>query len=157
MNILKELKEFSIKGNVVDMAVGVMIGAAFATIINSLVQDILSPVIGLFSAKASFSDLFILLKAGANGGPYNSLADAKADAAITMNIGLFLNAFINFSIVTIVLFLIVKATNRLRRPQAATTDLISMKECPFCFSSISVKALRCPLCTSDLANDSISK
>ena len=152
MKIIRELKEFAVKGNVVDMAVGIMIGASFATVINSLVKDIISPVIGLFTSKADFSTLFIVLRNGTKGGPYAALADAQADHATTMNIGLLINAFISFTIVAFILFFIVKATNKLKRPQAVTTDPITTMECRYCLSTIAMKALRCPYCTADLVD-----
>ena len=154
MKIIRELKEFAVKGNVVDMAVGIMIGASFATVINSIVKDIIGPLIGFFVARVNFSNLFLVLRSGPKGGPYNSFADAQADSAVTMNIGLFINAFISFIIVAFILFFIVKATNKLKRPQAVTTDPTTTMECRYCLSTIAIKAVRCPYCTSDLVDTS---
>ncbi|MCA1586655.1 MAG: large conductance mechanosensitive channel protein MscL [Acidobacteria bacterium] len=116
--MFKEFKEFALKGNVVDLAVGIMIGGAFGTIVNSLVNDILMPPIGLAIGGADFSDLFAVLREGVRPGPYASLAEAKAAGAITMNVGVFINAVITFVIVAFALFSIVKAMNVARRQQA---------------------------------------
>jgi large conductance mechanosensitive channel len=146
--MLKEFKEFAMKGNVLDMAIGIIIGAAFGTIVTSLVNDILMPPIGLLLGKVDFSNLFITLK----GGQFLTLAQAKAAGATTINYGTFINTVINFLIVAFAVFLVVRQVNRLRRqpapvPAAAPTT----KECPYCFSTIAIKATRCPHCTSDLA------
>ncbi len=149
--MLKEFKEFAVRGNVVDMAVGIVIGAAFGTIINSLVTDVLTPPIGLLLGNIDFSNLFIVLKEGTKAaGPYATPAAAKAAGAVTINYGLFINTIISFLIVAFAVFLLVRNINRLKRqketPQAAPTT----KECPYCVSTIPIKATRCPQCTSEL-------
>jgi len=139
--MLKEFKEFAVKGNVVDMAVGIIIGAAFGRIISSFVNDILMPPIGLLMGKVDFSSLFINL----SGKSFDSLASARAVGAATINYGLFVNSIIDFIIVAFAIFLVIRQINRLQRHPEPVT-----KECPYCFSKISVKALRCPNCTSEL-------
>lgn len=146
--MLKEFKEFALKGNVVDMAVGIIIGAAFGTIVKSLVDDILMPPIGLLLGNVDFSNLFVVLKEGKVAGPYVSVAAAKQAGAVTLNVGLFINTVISFLIVAFSVFLVVKGMNRLKR-QAPPPDPTT-KECPFCISSIPLKAVRCPHCTSEL-------
>jgi large conductance mechanosensitive channel len=141
--MLKEFKEFAMKGNVLDMAVGIIIGAAFGKIITSLVNDILMPPIGLLFGKLDFSNLFINL----SGTDYKSLAEAKNAGAATLNYGLFLNNIIDFLIVSFAIFLLVKQVNRLKREEVKEQ---TEKECPFCFSTISKKAIRCPSCTSQI-------
>jgi large conductance mechanosensitive channel len=142
--MLKEFKEFILRGNVLDLAVAVIIGAAFGAIVNSFVQDILMPPIGLLLGRVDFSNLFINL----SGTPYTSLADAKAAGAATINYGLFLNAIINFLIISLAIFLVVKAANKLQKPRPAEAP--TTKECPYCCSTIPIKATRCPNCTSEL-------
>ena len=133
------------KGNVLDMAIGIIIGVAFGKIVTSVVNDLLMPPIGLLLGKVDFSSLFINL----SGKSYASLAEAKAAGAATMNIGVFLNTVIDFIIVAFVIFLVVKQINRLQRP-AAVPAAPTTKECPYCLSVISIKATRCPHCTSEL-------
>ncbi len=144
--MLKEFKEFAMRGNVLDMAVGIIIGAAFGGIVTSLVNDILMPPLGLFLGKVDFANLFITLK----GEQYATLAHAKAAGATTINYGLFCNAVINFLIVAFAIFLLVRQVNRLRRQPAPAPAAPTTRDCPYCFSSISIKALRCPNCTSEL-------
>ena len=140
--MLKEFKEFAMRGNVLDMAIGIIIGAAFGKIISSFVADILMPPLGLLLGKVDFSGLFISLS-----GTYPSLAAAKAAGAPTLNYGLFLNTVIDFLIVAFAIFLLVKQVNRFTaKPAPAPTT----KDCPFCASAISIKATRCPHCTSEL-------
>jgi large conductance mechanosensitive channel len=142
--MFKEFKEFIMRGNVLDLAVGIVIGAAFGKIVTSLVTDILLPPIGVVMGKVDFSNLFIDL----SGHGYPSVAAAKAAGAATINYGLFLNTLVDFLIVAFVIFLVVKQANRLKRPApvaAATT-----KECPFCHTNIPIAATRCPNCTSQL-------
>lgn len=146
--MFKEFKEFAMRGNVVDMAVGIIIGAAFGTIVGSLVNDIIMPPIGLLLGNVDFSDLFVVLKEGAATGPYPTLAAAKAAGAVTLNYGAFVNTVINFLIVAFAVFLLIKNINKLRRPAPAAEP--TTKNCPFCFSTIPIKAVRCPNCTSDL-------
>lgn len=140
--MLKEFKEFAMRGNVIDMTAGIIIGAAFGRIVTSLVNDIVMPPIGLILGKVDFSSLFINL----TGTSYASLQQAKAAGAATINYGLFLNVVLDFLIVAFVLFLLVRQINRLKRQPAAPTT----KECPYCLSGIPLKATRCPHCTSQL-------
>ncbi|MBC7259712.1 MAG: large conductance mechanosensitive channel protein MscL [Chloroflexi bacterium] len=142
--MLREFKEFAMRGNVVDMAVGIIIGAAFGKIITSLVNDILMPPIGLLLGGVDFGDLYLNL----SGGSYASLAEAKAAGAATINYGAFLNTVIDFIIVAFAIFLVVRAINRMRRQPAPAEP--TTKECPFCLSKIPLKATRCPFCTSEL-------
>jgi large conductance mechanosensitive channel len=144
--MLKEFREFALRGNVLDLAVGVIIGAAFGKIVSSFVADILMPPLGLVLGGANFSNLFVSL----NGTPYASLADAQAAGAPTVNYGLFINNIIDFLIVAFVIFLIIRAVNRLSKPKAAP-EAPSTKLCPYCQSGIAIKATRCPHCTSELA------
>ncbi len=149
--MLKEFKEFAVKGNVVDMAVGIIIGAAFGTIVTSLVADILMPPIGMFLGNIDFSNLFIVLKEGTKAaGPYVSLAAAKAAGAVTINYGLFINTIITFVIVAFAVFLLVRGINRLKRQEEAAPAVPTTKECPYCVSAVPIKATRCPHCTSEL-------
>ena len=142
--MLKEFKEFVIKGNVIDLAVGIIIGIAFGAIVTSLVNDIIMPPIGLLLGKINFSDLFINL----SGTAYPSLKAAKDAGAATINYGVFLNAVINFIIVAFVVFLLVKQVNRVKKEPAPAEP--NTKECKYCLSNIPVKATRCPHCTSQL-------
>ncbi len=146
--MFKEFKEFAVKGNVVDMAVGIIIGGAFGTIVKSLVEDIIMPPIGLILGGVDFSNIFLILKQGATPGPYAALADAKSAGAVTMNFGLFMSGVISFLIVAFAVFVLVKGINRLRRQDVAPE--INTKNCQFCLSSIPIKAIRCAHCTSQL-------
>ena len=148
--MLKEFKEFALRGNVMDMAVGIIIGAAFGTIINSLVQDVLMPPIGLLLGNVDFSNIFVVLKEGKVAGPYASVAAAKAAGAVTTNIGVFINTLISFVIIAFAVFLLVKTMNRLRRQEEAPAAAPTTKECTYCSTSIPIKATRCPHCTSEL-------
>ncbi|UCF30481.1 MAG: large conductance mechanosensitive channel protein MscL [bacterium] len=148
--MFKEFKEFAIKGNVVDMAVGIIIGAAFGTIVKSLVSDIIMPPIGLLLGNVDFSNLFIVLKEGAQAGPFATLADAQSAGAVTMNYGLFANTVISFVIVAWAVFMVIKSINRLKREEEAPPAEPTTRECPFCFSTIAIRATRCPNCTSQL-------
>ena len=144
--MLKEFKEFAMRGNVLDMAIGIIIGAAFGKIITSFVNDVLMPPIGLVLGKVDFSNLFINL----SGKSYDTLAAAKAASAATINYGLFLNTVIDFVIVAFAIFLLVKQVNRLQRKPEAPPAAPATKDCPYCLSSIALKATRCPHCTSEL-------
>lgn len=141
--MLKEFKEFAMRGSMLDLAIGIVLGAAFGRIITSLVNDILMPPIGLMLGGLDFASLFISLR----GGPYPSIAAAKAAGAPTINYGIFLSAMIDFVIVAFVLFLVVRQVNRMRRDPEPTA---TTKPCPFCVSTIPIGAVRCPQCTSDL-------
>jgi large conductance mechanosensitive channel len=148
--MLKEFREFAMRGNVIDMAVGIIIGAAFGTIVNSLVQDVIMPPIGLLLGQVDFSNIFVVLKEGKVAGPYASVAVAKSAGAVTMNIGVFVNTIISFIILAFAIFLLVKTINRLRRQEEAPPPTPTTKECSYCFSKIPIKATRCPQCTSEL-------
>ncbi len=150
MGLLKEFKEFAVKGNAVDMAVGIVIGAAFGKIVDSLVKDVIMPPIGLLLGKVDFTNLFMVLYDGKVPGPYISLKAAQDAGAVTLNVGLFINVLISFIIVSFAVFMLVKGINKLR-DVTGTAAAAGKKDCPFCFSSISVKATRCPNCTSELA------
>lgn len=150
--MLREFKTFAMRGNVVDMAVGIIIGGAFGTIVSSLVSDVLMPPIGMLLHGADFPDLFLVLREGAAAGPYANLAAAQKAGAVTVNYGLFINNVVSFLIVAWTVFLLVKGINRLRDewgnpvpPTAPTT-----KNCPYCRSDIHLEATRCPQCTSSL-------
>jgi large conductance mechanosensitive channel len=146
----KEFKEFAIKGNAVDLAVGVIIGAAFGGIVQSLVKDIIMPPIGLLTGGLDFSNKFVVLKAGANGvTQFTNQADAVKTGAITWNYGIFLTLVVNFIIVAFCIFLVVRAMNKMKRP-APDAPAVS-KECPACTMTIPIKASRCPHCTTELA------
>jgi large conductance mechanosensitive channel len=142
--MLREFKEFAVRGSVIDLAIGIIIGAAFGKIVTSFVNDILMPPIGLLLGKVDFSNLYINL----SSGQYATLADAQAAGAVTINYGLFLNTVLDFIIVAFVIFLLVRQINRMRRVEepAAPTS----KECPYCLSAIPLQATRCPHCTSQL-------
>jgi large conductance mechanosensitive channel len=148
--MLKEFKDFIMRGNVLDMAVGIIMGVAFGAIITSLVKDVIMPPIGLALGGVDFSNLYILLKAGTPAPPYATLADAQAASAVTINYGVFFNAVISFLIVAFVMFLLIRSINRLMAPKPAPAAAPTTKECPYCRSTISLKATRCPHCTSQL-------
>jgi large conductance mechanosensitive channel len=146
--MLKEFKEFIMRGNVIDMAVGIIIGAAFGSIIKSLVDDVIMPPIGLLLGNIDFSNLFVVLKEGAKAaGSYETLALAKAAGAITINYGFFINTIITFLIVAFCVFMLIKSINKMRKEAPAE---VTTKECPYCVSTISINAKRCPHCTSEI-------
>jgi len=151
----KEFREFIMRGNVVDMAVGIIIGVAFGAIVTSLVGDVIMPPIGLLLGDVDFTNLFVVLKEGAAQGPYATLADAKGAGAVTINYGVFIITMISFLIIALVIFLMVRNVNRLRRemevpkPEPVAAEPTT-KDCPYCFSAINIKAKRCPNCTSQL-------
>jgi large conductance mechanosensitive channel len=148
--MLKEFKEFAMRGNVIDMAVGIIIGAAFGTIVNSLVQDVIMPPIGLLLGNVDFSNIFAVIKEGKVAGPYASVAAAKSAGAVTINFGVFVNTIISFILIAFAVFLLVRTINKLRRQEEAPPPAPTTKECLYCFSSIPIKATRCPNCTSEL-------
>ena len=150
--MLKDFKAFIMRGNVVDMAVGIVIGAAFGAIIGSFVKDVLMPPIGLALGKVDFSNLMIVLKQGSTPGPYVTFAEAQAAGAVTMNIGLFINTIINFLIIAFaVFFFIVRPIARMQAPKKVEAPAApTTKDCPFCSTTIPIKATRCPNCTSQL-------
>jgi large conductance mechanosensitive channel len=150
--MLKEFKEFAMRGNVVDMAVGIVIGAAFGTIVKSFVSDVLMPPIGLAMGGVDFSNLFLVLKAGVEiAGPYASLTAAQEAGAVTVNYGAFINTIISFVIVAFALFLVIKAMNTMKREEPAAPAAPTTRDCPKCCTAIPIKATRCPHCTSDVA------
>jgi large conductance mechanosensitive channel len=144
--MFKEFKEFTLRGNVIDLAIGVIIGAAFGKIVTSFVNDILMPPIGLLLGNVDFSNLFINL----SGQPYGSLEEAQAAGAATINYGLFINTVLDFIIVAFVIFLLVRQVNRMRREREAPPAEPTTRECPYCLSAVPLKAIRCPHCTSEL-------
>ncbi len=148
--MFKEFKEFAVKGNVLDMAVGIIIGAAFGTLVASFVSDVLMPPIGLLLGNMDFSNLYVVIHAGTVPGPYASVAQAHAAGAVTLNYGVFLDKVIAFLIVAFVLFLIVRSMNRLKRKAEAPAAAPATKECPYCCSTVALKAVRCPNCTSEI-------
>jgi large conductance mechanosensitive channel len=148
--MVKDFKEFVMRGSVVDMAVGIIIGAAFGAVIKSLVADVIMPPIGLLLGNVDFSNLFVTLKAGKVAGPYVSLAAAQAAGAVTLNLGLFINTIVSFVIVAFAVFLLVRGVNQLRQEQEGPPAVPTTKECPYCLSEIPLKASRCPHCTSEL-------
>jgi large conductance mechanosensitive channel len=145
--MLKEFREFINRGNVIDLAIAVIIGGAFGRIVSSFVKDILMPPIGLLLGRVDFANLYINL----SGQPYDSLAAAQEAGAPTINYGLFLNAVIDFILIAVVIFLIVRQINRLQRPKEKPAEEPTTKECPHCWTTIPIKATRCPNCTSQLA------
>jgi large conductance mechanosensitive channel len=142
--MFKEFKEFALRGNLLDMAIGFILGAAFGKIVSSLVSDVLMPPLGMLLGKLDFSNLFVSL----DGAVYASLSAAKAAGAATLNYGMFINNVVDFTIVAFVLFMIVRAVNKMKRPAPGTAP--TAKECPFCLSNVPLKATRCPHCTSEL-------
>jgi large conductance mechanosensitive channel len=146
--MVKEFKEFIMRGSVIDMAVGIIIGASFGTIVKSLVDDVIMPPIGLLLGNIDFSNLFVVLKDGGKAAmPYATLAAAKDAGAVTINYGFFINTVITFLIVAFCVFVLIKSINKLRKETPAE---VNTKECPFCISMIPIKAKRCPQCTSEV-------
>jgi len=148
--MLKEFREFAMRGNVVDMAVGIIIGGAFGLIVKTLVSEVLMPPIGLLMGGVDFSNLFIVLKEGSTPGPYAALAAAQEAGAVTINYGVFMNTVISFLIVAMAVFMLIRGINQLKREEepAPTTT----KDCGFCFSAVPIKATRCPHCTSEISS-----
>ena len=146
----KEFREFAMRGNVLDMAVGIIIGAAFGTIVSSLVNDVIMPPIGLLLGNVDFTNLFVVIKEGAVPGPFPGLKEAQAAGAVTINYGRFINTIITFLIVAFSVFMLVRGMNRLKRQEAAAPAAPTTKDCPQCFTTIPIKATRCPNCTSTL-------
>jgi large conductance mechanosensitive channel len=143
--MLKEFKAFIDRGNLIQMAVAFIMGVTFATLVSSLVNDIIMPAVGLATGGVDFGNLFAVIKDGDPSGPYATLEAAKAAGAVTINYGIFINAILTFLIVSIVLFFVVKAYSKMSKPKTATT-----KDCPFCATAIPIAAKRCPQCTSEL-------
>ena len=149
--MFKEFKEFAMRGNVVDMAVGIVIGVAFGLIVSSFVSDVIMPPIGLLLGKVDFSNLFLVLKEGSAPGPYAALAEAKGAGAVTINYGQFVNTVISFVIVALAVFLVIRQINKLKQKEEAPAAEPTTKECPRCLSVIPIKATRCAHCTSELS------
>ena len=148
MGVVREFKTFAMKGNMVDLAVGIIIGGAFGTIVKSLVDDVIMPPIGLLLGGVDFADFFLLLKRGADApGPYATLADAQAAGAVTLNWGLFINNVIAFLIVSLAVFFLIRMMNRIKPQEIAAPNT---KDCPRCARAIPLAATRCPECTSEL-------
>ena len=146
---IKEFKEFAVKGNMIDMAVGIIIGAAFSGVVNSLVKDIIMPPFNLIMSRINFSNLFFTLKDGADvAGPYASVDAANQAGAIILNIGAFLNTMISFLIVAVAVFMLIKAINKLKKAPAPAP--VNTKKCPYCKTDIHKDATRCPNCTSEI-------
>lgn len=149
--MLNEFKKFAMRGNVVDMAVGIIIGGAFGTIVKSMVDDVLMPPLGLLLGGVDFSNLFLVMKPGVDAaGPYAALADAQAAGAVTINYGLFINNVIAFLIVAFAVFLLVRGMNRLQAKDQVPAAAPTVKKCTFCATDIPISATRCPNCTSQL-------
>lgn len=149
--IWTEFKSFAVKGNVIDMAVGIIIGAAFTTVVQSLVKDIMSPPLALLTSEIDFANAFLVLKEGSVAGPYTTLQQAQDAGAVVLRYGNFLNSIISFLIVAFAVFLLVKYINKLKSPQQSPEPVSpTIKKCKFCFSDIPIEATRCPHCTSQL-------
>lgn len=148
--MLKEFKKFAMRGNVLDMAVGIIIGAAFGAIVKTMVDEVLMPPLGLIIGNVDFSNLFLVVKEGKIAGPYETLAAAKSAGAVILSYGLFLNTIINFLIVAFAVFLMIKGFNTATKKEDTKETIPTTKTCPYCQSVISVKATRCPHCTSQL-------
>jgi large conductance mechanosensitive channel len=155
--MLKDFKAFIMRGNVVDLAVGIVIGVAFGAIVSSFVKDVIMPPIGLALGNVDFTNLFVVLKQGTVAGPYPSLAAAQEAGAVSINYGVFINTIVNFIILAaVVFFFVVSPITKIhaRQKAAEVAPAPSTKECPFCYTSIPIKATRCPNCTSELAKKS---
>ena len=150
MKILQEFREFAVKGNVVDMAVGIIIGGAFGTVVKSLVDHVLMPPIGLLLGGVDFAEIFVVLREGSAPAPYETLAAAQEAGAVTLNLGLFINALVSFLIVGFAVFLLVRTINRIRREEPKPAPAPTEKPCPRCLQNVLIQATRCPYCTSDL-------
>lgn len=148
--MMKEFREFAVKGSVVDMAVGIIIGAAFGTIARSLVDDIIMPPIGMMMGGIAFEDLFAVLQQGAEPGPYLTLADAREAGAVTINYGVFISAVVSFVVVAFAVFILVRNVNRMRREEQVEPAAPTDKSCQYCATTIPIQAVRCPHCTSQL-------
>jgi len=148
--MLQEFKKFAMRGNVVDMAVGIIIGVAFGTIVKSFVADVLMPPIGLLLGDVDFANLFIVIKQGAAAGPFPTIAAANEAGAVTLNYGMFINTIVSFLIVAFAVFLVITNLNKLKEKEEAPPPEPTTKGCPHCFTTIPIKAVRCPNCTSEL-------
>ncbi|MGI8922881.1 MAG: large conductance mechanosensitive channel protein MscL [Fimbriimonadales bacterium] len=151
MSVLSEFKAFAIRGNMIDLVVGVILGAAFTTVVNALVNEVIMPPLGLLVGEVDFGDLFVVLREGNSPGPYSTVGAAEKAEAVTLNYGRAINSFVAFFIVSFVVFLLVKAMNRMRQRIDAANGEPATQECPFCITQVSSRATRCPQCTSELA------
>lgn len=148
--IRQEFREFAVRGNVMDMAVGIIIGGAFGTVVKSFVDDVLMPPIGMLMGDVDFQNMLMVLSEGSTPGPYETLAAAKEAGAVTLNLGLFINAIISFIIVAFAVFMVIRMMNRMKKEEEGTPAEPTTKACPFCASDIPIPAKRCPNCTSQL-------
>lgn len=149
--MFKEFREFAMRGSVIDIAVGIIIGAAFGTIVSSMVSDIIMPPIGLLIGNVDFSNLFIVLQEGAKAaGPYVSIREAQAAGAVTINFGIFLNHCISFLIIAFSVFMLMRSVNRFKNEEPAPAADPATKECPSCLMAVPIKATKCGHCTSDI-------
>ncbi len=153
--MLKEFREFAIKGNVVDMAVGIVIGGAFGTIVKSFVSDILMPPIGLLMGGVDFADLFVVLKTGDPVGPYATILDAQTAGAVTLNWGLFINNVVSFLIIALAVFFLIRGMNRLKKKEDPLPADPTTKVCEYCRTVVPIQASRCPACTSQLTGEAV--
>lgn len=150
MGVVKEFKDFAVRGSVVDMAVGIIIGAAFGTVVKSFVDDILMPPLGMLLGNVDFQNILLVLRQGSPAGPYDTLAAAKQAGAVTLNLGVFVNAVVSFVIVAFAVFLMVRSLNKLKRKEEEPAPAPTTRDCPFCMSAIPLQATRCPFCTSEV-------
>ncbi len=148
--MLKDFKDFAMRGNVVDMAVGIIIGGAFGTIVKSMVSDVLMPPIGLLLGNVTFSDLFLTLKEGTAAGPYATLAAAQEAGAVTVNYGVFIDNIVSFIIVAFAVFMMIRSLMKMQKKEEAAPPPPDKRDCPHCLSTVAIKATRCPNCTSEL-------
>jgi large conductance mechanosensitive channel len=146
--VFKEFREFAMRGNVIDMAVGIIIGASFGAVVNSLVGDIIMPPIGVLLNNVDFTSLFVTIREGTVPGPYISIAAAKAAGAVTVNYGVFVSTIVSFLVVAFSVFLLIRSVNSFKRKE--TPPPPSTRECPYCLSAVPVGAVRCAHCTSEL-------
>lgn len=146
--MFKEFKEFAMRGSVLDMAIGIVVGGAFAPIVKSLVDDVIMPIVGLLLGHVDFTNLFVVLKQGAAAGPYATLEAAKAAGAVTINYGVFINTIVTFLLVAFAIFLMVRTINRWRKTEEEAAP--ATRDCPRCKTAVAVDATRCPACTSEL-------
>lgn len=154
--MLEEYKKFAVRGNVVDMAVGIIIGAAFNGVVQSLVKDLLTPPLGLLMGDVDFTNLFVVLREGTPAAPYATLEAARSAGAVTLNLGVFVNSLVSFLIVSFAVFMLVRYINRLREPETAPEPAApTVKKCPYCVSDVPLSATRCPHCTSDLPEEAV--
>lgn len=148
--MLKDFKEFAMRGNVVDLAIGVIIGGAFGKIVSSLVNDMIMPLVGILVGNVDFTNLFIILDRSVDSSAYKSLAAAQEAGIATFNYGMFINTIIEFLIIAFSIFIVIRQLSKLKKKEEVVAEEITTKECPYCITEIDLKATRCPNCTSDL-------